>query len=111
METLSKSASLSKLIFIISLFAVHLGDEYRRMCRNDRRIRLAGRREGFISSLSARGNGGGRRGGAGPGTAGCPWLIEAPPGQRINLTLLDFGPQIDLGRGSGGPVPAPYCQR
>ncbi len=24
------------------------------------------------------------------GTSGCPWVIEALPGQRVNLTLLDF---------------------
>lgn len=44
------------------------------------------------------------------GTDGSPWLIEALPGQRINITLLDFGLQtgqirlskVTAGRSSEG---------
>ena len=82
------------------LFAVHLGDKYRRMCRNDREIILTDG-EGFISSLSVKM--------ARVGSNVCPWIIEAPPGQRINLTLYDFGTQIDSGSSSTAPIP--FCQR
>lgn len=79
---------------------VHLGDEYRGMCRNDRRIRITDR-EGYISSLSAVRDR--------VGSSVCPWFIEAPPGQRINLTLYDFGKQTDPGNSAAPPVP--FCQR
>ena len=32
----------------------------------------------------------------GCGTARCPWVIEVQPGRVINLTLLDYGPAIDV---------------
>ncbi len=28
--------------------------------------------------------------GTGCGTASCPWVLEALPGQHINISLLDF---------------------
>ena len=37
---------------------------------------------GYLSSQAASEHG--------PGTPNCPWLIKAQPGQKINVTLLDF---------------------
>jgi len=40
---------------------------------------------GYLTSLSARHS-------SGLGSPNCPWSILAPPGQRINMTMLDFTP-------------------
>ena len=40
-------------------------------------------RRGFISSLVSDETG--------KGVAGCPWVVKARPGQRVNFTLWDFG--------------------
>ena len=38
---------------------------------------------------------------SGCGTARCPWVIQAQPGQRINITLMDFsGGQSQLNSGA-----------
>ena len=42
----------------------------------------------------------------GPGSAACPWTIEALPGQRINITLYNFAYITGVGDGpSGQPGP------
>ena len=46
----------------------------------------------------------------GYGSSRCPWVIKAQPGQRINVTLVDFsqmGPQEDA---STGAVRPRYCR-
>ena len=47
---------------------------------------------GFLSSLIAQEKG--------AGGVTCPWLILLQPGQRINLTLLDFGVASRYERGA-----------
>ena len=48
------------------------------------------------------------------GTNSCPWLIHAKPGQRINITLYDFGiwqrraNQLDSSSDGGGIVGGGY---
>ena len=42
---------------------------------------------------------------SGYGTDSCPWLVQGQPGQRINITLLDFA----IGGGSED-VPLDYCR-
>ena len=43
---------------------------------------------------------------SGYGTDSCPWLIQAQPGQRINITLLDFA--IDTETKPTRPID--YCR-
>lgn len=45
---------------------------------------------------------------SGCGTASCPWVIQAQPGQRINLTLLDFTAGYNVNTGSD---PRKVCYR
>ncbi len=51
-------------------------------CNSKRRLELT-EPEGAIASLLAEEHG--------FGTRRCPWVIRAKPGQKINITLLDFG--------------------
>ncbi len=51
-------------------------------CNNKRRLTLQDS-EGMIASITSQ-NGG-------LGTYRCPWVIKAEAGQRINITLIDFG--------------------
>src|SRR6218665_1714130 len=45
------------------------------------------------------------------GTVKCPWLIQAGKGQRINVTLLDFGTASVTGGGAGDlPEAGKTCQ-
>ena len=43
---------------------------------------------GYLSSLTAAE--------VGVGTAACPWLVQAPAGQRVNLTLFAFLPAASV---------------
>ena len=47
---------------------------------------------GYLSNRLRRGRGGGGQAGAGQrcGTESRPWIVSVLPGQRINVTLLDF---------------------
>ncbi len=68
------------LSILIPLFAVVPGNLLE--CNNNRRLTLQDN-EGIIASITAQ-NGG-------LGTYRCPWVIKAEAGQRINITLIDFG--------------------
>jgi len=46
---------------------------------------------GYLSSLTAAE--------VGVGTAACPWLVDAPAGQRVNLTLYPFLPAASVDDG------------
>lgn len=66
------------------------------MCRSDGAFTVSGRShsEGMISSISAYNN---RR-----GSRICPWIIEADPGQKINVSIMDFGLFENDGPSMGG---------
>ncbi len=51
-------------------------------CNNKRKLVLE-ETEGIIASITSHSGG--------VGTYRCPWTIKANPGQRINVTLIDFG--------------------
>ena len=55
--------------------------------------------EGYISSRQP----------TSPSMSNCPWVIQVAPGQRINITLLDFG-VYGLKKGSPGGQSV-YCNR
>lgn len=47
------------------------------------------------------------------GSSRCPWVIKVLPGQRINITLLDFGLTAELddaGPGTGKTTHPRYCR-
>ena len=65
------------------------GADYQASCRDEGYVKVT-REEGVISSLMVSqlaANSGGLH--------GCPWLIVVQPGQRVNITLMDFGPEIE----------------
>ena len=64
----------------ILILSVEAGS--RSQCNSKRRLELT-QPEGTIASQAAEERG--------FGTRRCPWVIKAQPGQRINITLLDFG--------------------
>ena len=61
-------------------------------------LKCRGYGRGVSRNASAAGPSGGFIGGApidagggdGVGSPGCPWVVDALPGQRINFTLMDF---------------------
>ena len=68
----------------LCLFTVITGSPH--SCRDDDAMTLTAR-EGHISSLITEERG--------VGSVKCPWKISLNPGQRINITLYDFGIPTD----------------
>ena len=74
------SCHVSHCVFLY--VSVPTGDSHRHQCLNKKKIKLTSLNGTIASSVSDL---------TGHGTANCPWVIEVKEGQRINLTLLDFG--------------------
>ncbi len=64
------------------VFAVTQEDNHRRECLNKKHILLTSQTGYIASSVSDV---------TGHGTSNCPWVIEVHKGQKINVTLMDFG--------------------
>ena len=48
---------------------------------------------------------------SGCGSNDCPWIVQALPGQKINLTLVDFWPRKNLLNLDHKNFPRPVCNR
>ena len=64
------------------MFSISVLEGSRSECNGKRQLKLT-KSEGTIASVVAQQQG--------FGTRRCPWVITAKPGQRINVTLVDFG--------------------
>ena len=73
-----------------------------RTCQSKNRITLTGR-TGIIPSVSADEHG--------YGTRSCPWVLQAAPGQRLNITLQDFGLAVRMGSDGSRFASSLVCQR
>ncbi len=71
---------LQSVDLVFPSFTVHSGS--RMECNHNRKLVLR-ESEGTIASIVSQHHG--------MGTNRCPWSIQAKPGQRINVTLVDFG--------------------
>ena len=97
-----------KLFYYHSSYAVSSavlsGPRLQAECRMSKEITITDS-HGFISSQSAYLEG--------LGTHRCPYVISAQPGQRINITLWDFGSPSSLETvGDLNSVPrAPFCHK
>ena len=64
------------------MFSISVLEGSRSECNGKRQLKLT-KSEGTIANTVAQQHG--------FGTRRCPWVIAAKPGQRINVTLVDFG--------------------
>ncbi len=79
-ESVGTVFGLQFVDLVFPFFTVHSGS--RMECNHNRKLVLR-ESEGTIASIVSQHHG--------MGTSRCPWIIQAKPGQRINITLVDFG--------------------
>lgn len=72
------------------MLAVLGGDQYQSSCREEGYVKVT-EPAGVISSLMVSQI-------ASNGMHGCPWLIIVEPGQRVNITLMDYGTEENGGQ-------------
>ena len=74
----------NELHILFSLLIPHLAVSpgSRAECNNNRRLELR-EPQGTIASVTSQNYG--------LGSSRCPWVIKAKPGQKINVTMVDFG--------------------
>ena len=89
------------MLNLLFLLTVASGSE--KACQSDHQLTLRGP-SGQIPSVAADEKG--------YGTRSCPWIIQAKPGQRLNITLFDFGLPMRTSANDGSRfMSSLVCQR